>query len=639
MNDAPVALGDEYELEEGATLAGSSVLANDSDAEESTLTAALVTGSEHGELTLNADGTFEYVHDGSETVSDTFTYKANDGELDSEIVEVVLTITPVNDAPVALDDEYVLVAGERLEGGSVLANDLDAEESSLIAVLVTSPEHGELTLSPTGVFTYIPHGGEALLDGFSYVANDGDLHSEVAFVSILINPFHSILIDALVGSEGVDTGKGVVVNGSLLSQEKIEIGQSGQVSGDLRNVEGEIKLKSNSVVMGEVVAGGQVNLENQSRAASDVNSGGDVRLKNRAEVSGDVIASGSVTVANNASVDGDISENAPAPNLPSLRLPDLEIEAGGENVEVARNETLVLAPGVYGDLKLRQNAVLKLTSGAYYFSAIDGGKGATLEMNLISGAIHIHVVEELELDQGSEMRGFSPEGGDPAAEILIQVQGTKVKLGQNGHYLGTIMAPNADIHMDKGAELTGALFGKRIFLGSQVKIHVQAALELLMAASETWAVKRDDSKGRQSLRSLSTDIEPSIRFLRADVSSAAWQALDRSSITSVETVHENRSAAYDEGESIGAFEGRPLTTLSQEELNVIRCVVVVEGAPNRRFQLQRSDNLSSWRDWGAVTTDQYGYAIIPEATAVTQANHFYKIETRMGTPPESDPIR
>ena len=40
--------------------------------------------SAHGSLTLNADGTFSYTHDGSENFSDSFTYRLtdNDGQIE-----------------------------------------------------------------------------------------------------------------------------------------------------------------------------------------------------------------------------------------------------------------------------------------------------------------------------------------------------------------------------------------------------------------------------------------------------------------------------------------------------------------------------------------------------------------------------
>ena len=81
-----------------AILLETSVLANDSDPEDdiSRLSVELVDGVSHGDLTLNRDGTFVYVHDGSEVAEDRFTYrvKDSDGAL-SEIAQVTITILEV----------------------------------------------------------------------------------------------------------------------------------------------------------------------------------------------------------------------------------------------------------------------------------------------------------------------------------------------------------------------------------------------------------------------------------------------------------------------------------------------------------------------------------------------------------------
>src|SRR5690606_11805708 len=87
-NDAPVAVADAFTVVEGGTatvLTGGndSVLDNDTDAENDGLSAELVDDAAHGDLSLNADGTFTYEHDGSETTSDSFTYKAKDGSGES----------------------------------------------------------------------------------------------------------------------------------------------------------------------------------------------------------------------------------------------------------------------------------------------------------------------------------------------------------------------------------------------------------------------------------------------------------------------------------------------------------------------------------------------------------------------------
>ena len=70
------------------------------------LTAILVTGPAHGTLSLNAEGAFTYTPAADFNGTDAFTYRANDGALDSNIATVALTITPVNDAPVAVNDAY-----------------------------------------------------------------------------------------------------------------------------------------------------------------------------------------------------------------------------------------------------------------------------------------------------------------------------------------------------------------------------------------------------------------------------------------------------------------------------------------------------------------------------------------------------
>jgi hypothetical protein len=81
-------------VDQGGTLTppAPGVLGNDVDACGDPLTAALVDDPAHGTVTLNPDGSFVYVHDGSDTVSDIFTYVANDGEADSNVATVTITI-------------------------------------------------------------------------------------------------------------------------------------------------------------------------------------------------------------------------------------------------------------------------------------------------------------------------------------------------------------------------------------------------------------------------------------------------------------------------------------------------------------------------------------------------------------------
>src|SRR5205823_1785254 len=104
VNDAPVAVNDSYTTAEDITLdvAAAGVLANDSDVDGDSLSALLVSQPTHGTLTLNSDGSFSYTPAANYHGTDSFTYKANDGQADSGIATVNITITAVNDAPVEI---------------------------------------------------------------------------------------------------------------------------------------------------------------------------------------------------------------------------------------------------------------------------------------------------------------------------------------------------------------------------------------------------------------------------------------------------------------------------------------------------------------------------------------------------------
>src|SRR5207245_6594928 len=105
-NDALLAVNDSFATDEDTalTITAPGVLGNDTDVDGAVLTAVVMTGPSHAALTLNANGSFTYTPAANFNGSDSFTYKANDGLLDSNVATVALTINPVNDAPVAVND-------------------------------------------------------------------------------------------------------------------------------------------------------------------------------------------------------------------------------------------------------------------------------------------------------------------------------------------------------------------------------------------------------------------------------------------------------------------------------------------------------------------------------------------------------
>jgi len=188
--DAPVATANAYPVNEDATLtvAAAGVLANDTDADPgTTLTAVLVSGPSHGVLTLNADGSFTYTPTANYAGADSFTYRANDGGLDSNVATVSITVNNVNDAPTATADTYSTNEDTPLSvsAAGVLGNDADIDTGAVLtAVLISGPAHGTLTLNPNGSFVYTPTANYSGPDGFVYRASDGTAQSANTAVTL-----------------------------------------------------------------------------------------------------------------------------------------------------------------------------------------------------------------------------------------------------------------------------------------------------------------------------------------------------------------------------------------------------------------------------------------------------------------------
>lgn len=194
-NAAPLAVDDAFDVDEDTplTVPAPGVLANDTDANSDPLTAVLVSGQPANaqSFTFNADGSFNYTPNANFTGTDSFTYEANDGSADSNVATVTITVNPVNDAPVAVDDPSYTTNedGGALAGTSVLANDTDEEGDSLTAILDAGPTNAQsFTLNPDGTFSYTPNIDFFGTDTFTYHANDGTSDSNVATVTINVEP-------------------------------------------------------------------------------------------------------------------------------------------------------------------------------------------------------------------------------------------------------------------------------------------------------------------------------------------------------------------------------------------------------------------------------------------------------------------
>ena len=121
-NDNPDGVSDEYSVDEGGTISvGSSdgVLSNDVDIDSDSLYSVLNSSTSFGELTFNTDGSFEYIHDGSNSSLDEFTYFVYDTLGGVDTVTTFISINPINDEPVISAGQVFSVPENSAEGTQV----------------------------------------------------------------------------------------------------------------------------------------------------------------------------------------------------------------------------------------------------------------------------------------------------------------------------------------------------------------------------------------------------------------------------------------------------------------------------------------------------------------------------------------
>src|SRR5690606_18666612 len=113
------------------------------------------------------------------------TYEITDGE-DTDSATVTVTVTSVNDAPEARDDQARTRPGTAVEI-NVLKNDRDADGDDLVVNLVSQPAHGTAVLNATTQrVTYTPTAGYTGTDTFTYRASDSALTSDIATVTVTV---------------------------------------------------------------------------------------------------------------------------------------------------------------------------------------------------------------------------------------------------------------------------------------------------------------------------------------------------------------------------------------------------------------------------------------------------------------------
>lgn len=193
VNLDPVAVTDDVVVDEDAILNGASVMTNDYDPEA---TAILVTpetkATAHGQVVINADGTFVYTPNADYNGTDTFTYQICDSYSPAgcSTGTVNITINPVQDAPISNPDHFTTPEDTQLVVycNCVLHNDVDVDGETLTAIVDKPVSHGTLDFEPDGSFTYMPDKDFFGTDTFTYHATDNIDETPETLVTIIVTP-------------------------------------------------------------------------------------------------------------------------------------------------------------------------------------------------------------------------------------------------------------------------------------------------------------------------------------------------------------------------------------------------------------------------------------------------------------------
>ena len=184
---APDAVDDTATVAEDSGANAIAVLTNDTDANGDTLTITAVTQGAHGSVANNGTSA-SYTPNANYFGADSFTYTIDDGNGGTDTATVSVTVTNVNDVPVAAGESYSINQDTVLTTAApgVLGNDSDIDGDALSAVLCAGASNGIVVLSGDGSFTYTPNASFAGTDSFSYRASDGTASSPCVTVTITV---------------------------------------------------------------------------------------------------------------------------------------------------------------------------------------------------------------------------------------------------------------------------------------------------------------------------------------------------------------------------------------------------------------------------------------------------------------------
>ncbi|MFI4849994.1 MAG: Ig-like domain-containing protein [Gimesia chilikensis] len=406
QNDPPIAVDDDVTTNEDTALNGDVFADNDngvdSDVEgqaftvigfDDSLTTGTVTVNANGTFTYNPNGQFEYLADG-ESATDTFTYTIQDSQGGMDTATVTVTITGVNDAPVAVDDDVTTDEDTVLNGdvfadnGNGVDSDVESQAFSVIS-FDDSLTTGSVVVNANGTFTYDPNGqfdylavGESASDSFTYTIEDAQGGTSTATVNVTItgvndDPTVSAAVTTTATEDDLSFSLNLLTNASDVDvTDVLNVSNVVLDSGD----DSGITVNGNSLDIDpsayNYLAVGESAVITYTYNVID-GEGGSVAQTATITITGvnDAPAVSAAVTTTATEDDGSFSlnllTNASDPDTTDvLNVSGLTLDSGDDSGITVNGNSLDIDPSAYNDLAVGESAVI-----TYTYNVIDGEGG------------------------------------------------------------------------------------------------------------------------------------------------------------------------------------------------------------------------------------------------------------------------
>jgi hypothetical protein len=396
---------------------------------------------------------------------DSFNFKVNDGNVDSNVSTVSVGVTAVNDPPVAANDAKSTSQDTSLNfpAGDLTANDVagpaneNGQTLTVTGVIATPNTHGTVALSG-GMVIYSPDANFSGQASFDYQvcdngATNGAPDSKCAVAGVNV----SVALTSLVGLEGV------TISGAAYADSYDSNGGYPATKGSLANVlsNGAITVANSGAVWGNV---------RSTRAG--------VSISGASKVTGAATAGTTVSRSGSGAVGGTITNNALAPlvTFPAVPAcgPPYSSNSGISGTYSYNANT--------GDLTLSGINVATLANGAYCFHNLTLTGIAQLKVN---GPVVIKLTGALNIGAASNF--FNTTGIPGNLRILSSYSGASgvtINNGANNYMM--VYAPQTEVNISGVARLFGSVVGKTITVVNSGAIHYDTELSAIWP--EIWSL-------------------------------------------------------------------------------------------------------------------------------------------------------